>query len=166
MGGVGAPVVVQHDDRTPTGSRRTSFFTRGILGPEAWPIFMRWSRRLVERFSVAASLVEDPIGGWRFQPWMFDRAASAARQVGAPPHVDIAGLRALATLLEDVAPASGTPRKARFERSIGLSRRESARCPCRASSPRISSICSPIRTMSRRRGPRNGRRCPPRRAGR
>src|ERR1700737_5342372 len=28
--------VVQHDDGTPTGSRSTSFFIRGILGPDAW----------------------------------------------------------------------------------------------------------------------------------
>jgi hypothetical protein len=27
--------IVQHDDGTPTGSRRTSFFIRGILGPDA-----------------------------------------------------------------------------------------------------------------------------------
>ncbi|QND61886.1 hypothetical protein [Mesorhizobium huakuii] len=40
---------------------------------------------------------------------MFDRAANAALQVGAAPHVDIAALRALATLLQDVTPASGTP---------------------------------------------------------
>jgi hypothetical protein len=33
--------VVQHDDGTPTGSRSTSFFIRGILGPDAWSIFMR-----------------------------------------------------------------------------------------------------------------------------
>lgn len=39
---------------------------------------------------------------------MFDRAASAAWQIGAAPHVDIAALRALATLLQDVTPASGT----------------------------------------------------------
>src|SRR5229473_609010 len=52
--------VVQHDDGTPTGSRSTSFFIRGILGPDAWSIFMRWLRRLAERFSVAASLVGHP----------------------------------------------------------------------------------------------------------
>jgi hypothetical protein len=33
--------VVQHDDGTPTGSRSTSFFIRGILGPDAWSMFMR-----------------------------------------------------------------------------------------------------------------------------
>jgi hypothetical protein len=65
---VRSALVVQHDDRTPTGSRSTSFFTRGILGLDAWFTSMRWSRRLVERFSVAASLVGHPIGGWRFQP--------------------------------------------------------------------------------------------------
>jgi hypothetical protein len=44
-------LVVQHDDGTPTGSRSTSFFIRGILGPDAWSIFMRWLRRLAERFT-------------------------------------------------------------------------------------------------------------------
>jgi hypothetical protein len=52
--------VVQHDDGTPTGSRSTSFFLRGILAPDAWSIFKRWLRRLAERFSVAASLVRHP----------------------------------------------------------------------------------------------------------
>src|ERR1700737_822495 len=60
--------VVQHDDGTPTGSRSTSFFIRGILGPDAWSIFMRWLRRLAERFSVAASLVGHLRDGWRFRP--------------------------------------------------------------------------------------------------
>src|ERR1700682_1975591 len=49
--------IVQHGDGTPTGSRSTSFFIRGILGPDAWSIFMRWLRGLAERFSFAASLV-------------------------------------------------------------------------------------------------------------
>jgi hypothetical protein len=40
---------------------------------------------------------------------MFDRAASAAWRVGAAPRVDIAVLRALATLLRDVTPASAAP---------------------------------------------------------
>src|ERR1700737_2268768 len=61
-------LVVQHDDGTPTGSRSTSFFIRGILGPDAWSIFMRWLRRLAERFSVAASLVGHPGDGWGFRP--------------------------------------------------------------------------------------------------
>src|SRR3979490_3065435 len=61
-------VVVQHDYGTPTGSRSTSFFIRGILGPDAWSIFMRWLRRLAERFSVAASLVGHLRDGWRFRP--------------------------------------------------------------------------------------------------
>src|SRR5271157_6349793 len=60
--------VVQHDDGTPTGSRSTSFFIRGILGPDAWSIFMRWLRRLAEKFSVVASLVGHPGDGWRFRP--------------------------------------------------------------------------------------------------
>jgi len=58
-------VIVQHDDGTPTGSRSTSFFIRGILGPDAWCIFMRWSRRLAEIFSVAVFLVGHPIVGWK-----------------------------------------------------------------------------------------------------
>src|SRR5258707_14588952 len=61
-------LVVQHDDGTPTGSRSASFFIRGILGPDAWSIFMRWLRRRAERFSVAASLVGRPGDGWRFRP--------------------------------------------------------------------------------------------------
>src|ERR1700686_2645998 len=60
--------VVQHDDGTPTGSRSTSFFIHGILGPDAWSMFMRWLRRQVERFSVVASLVGHPEDGWRFRP--------------------------------------------------------------------------------------------------
>src|SRR5258708_36707265 len=59
-------VVVQHDDGTPTGSRSTSFFIRGILGPDAWAIFMRWLRRLAARVSVAASVVGHLGDGWRF----------------------------------------------------------------------------------------------------
>ena len=65
---VRAPGVVQHDDGTPTGSRRTSFFIRGIRGPDAWSIFMRWLRRREERFSGAAYLVGHPCDGWRFRP--------------------------------------------------------------------------------------------------
>jgi hypothetical protein len=40
---------------------------------------------------------------------MFDRAASAVWHVGAAPHVDIAALRALAALLQDITPASANP---------------------------------------------------------
>ena len=46
QGQMRAGPIVQHDDGTPTGSRSTSFFIRGILGPDAWSIFMRWLRRL------------------------------------------------------------------------------------------------------------------------
>src|SRR5258707_9665013 len=95
-------LVVQHDDGTPTGSRSANFFIRGILGPDAWSIFMRWLRRLAERFSVAASLVGHLRDGWRFRPGMFDRAARATWRVGATPYVGIAVLTALATLLQDV----------------------------------------------------------------
>src|ERR1700737_4358693 len=61
-----AGAIVQHADGTPTGPRSASFFIHGILGPDAWSIFMRWLRRLAERFSVAASLVwheewDDPL---------------------------------------------------------------------------------------------------------
>src|SRR6202051_1686470 len=52
-----AYLVVQLDDGTPTGSRSTSFFIRGILGPDAWSIFMRWLRRLGEGVSGGASRV-------------------------------------------------------------------------------------------------------------
>jgi hypothetical protein len=34
-------MVVQHDDRTPTGPRRASFFTHGTPGQGAWFTFMR-----------------------------------------------------------------------------------------------------------------------------
>jgi hypothetical protein len=36
-----ALLIVQRDDRTPTGPRRASFFTRGIRGRGAWFTFMR-----------------------------------------------------------------------------------------------------------------------------
>src|ERR1700720_3318382 len=65
---VSPDAIVQHDDGTPTGSRSTSFFIRGILGPDAWSIFMRWLRRRAEMFSVAASLVGHLRDGWRFRP--------------------------------------------------------------------------------------------------
>jgi hypothetical protein len=46
-------------------------------------------------------------GRWLEIPaWMFDRAACAAWRVGAAPHVDIAVLSALATLLQDVTSVS------------------------------------------------------------
>src|SRR6202140_3490023 len=60
--------IIQRDDGTPTGSRSPSFFIRGILGPDAWSIFMRWLTGVAERFSVAASLVGHPGDGWRFRP--------------------------------------------------------------------------------------------------
>src|SRR6202048_1796808 len=87
-------LIVQHDDGTPTGSRSTSFFIRGILGPDAWSIFMRWLRKLAERFSVAASLGGHPRDGWRFRPGCSIPAACATWRVGAAPYVDIAVLTA------------------------------------------------------------------------
>src|SRR5258708_7911172 len=66
QGSMRSDAIVQHDDGTPTGSRSTSFFIRGILGPDAWSIFIRLLRTLAERFSVAASLVEHPRACWRF----------------------------------------------------------------------------------------------------
>src|SRR5467141_1811909 len=77
-------LIVQHDDGTPTGSRSTSFFIRGILGPDAWSIFMRWLRRLAERFSVAASLVGHPGDGWRFR-----RGCSIGRPAQSPGHCQL-----------------------------------------------------------------------------
>src|SRR3981081_996453 len=106
-------LIVQHGDGTPTGSRSTSFFIRGILGPDAWSIFMRCLGRRADRFSVAASLVGHPGNGWRYRAWMFDRAARAAWRVGAAPYVDIAVLTALATLLQDVTSVSGAPSQLR-----------------------------------------------------
>jgi len=44
---------------------------------------------------------------------MFDRAARATWRVGAAPHVDIAVLSALATLLQDVTSVSGAPSQLR-----------------------------------------------------
>ena len=91
---------------------------------------------------------------------MFDQAARATWRVGAAPYVDLAALGALATLLQDVRGRFWRSIAiAGFERSIGLSRRESGRCPCRASPRHSSSICSPIHTTPRRRRRRNGRRC-------
>jgi hypothetical protein len=82
-------LVIQHADGTPTGSRSPSFLIGGILGPDAWSIFMRWLRRLAARFSVAASLVGHPGDG----------AARTAWRVGAAPYVEIAVLTALAMLV-------------------------------------------------------------------
>ena len=106
--------VVQHDDGTPTGSRSTSFFIRGILGPDALSIFMRWLRRRPDRSSVAASLVGHPGEGLEIPAWMFDRAARAAWRVGAAPYVEIAVLTALATLLQVVTSVSDAPSQHHF----------------------------------------------------
>jgi hypothetical protein len=38
---MGTGAIVQHDDRTPTGPRRASFFTHGTPGQGAWFTFMR-----------------------------------------------------------------------------------------------------------------------------
>src|SRR5258705_13393508 len=42
-------------DGTPTGSRSTSFFIRGILGPDARSIFMRWSNTSTARTGLLSS---------------------------------------------------------------------------------------------------------------
>jgi hypothetical protein len=34
--------IVQRDDGTPTGPRSARFFIDGILGRDAWFVFMRW----------------------------------------------------------------------------------------------------------------------------
>src|SRR6202790_1765542 len=106
-------VVVQHDDGTPTGSRSTSFFIRGIL----------WAGCLVDIHEVVekagrevfrCSLSGRASARWLEIPaWMFDRAAGAAWRVGAAPYVDIAVLTALATLLQDVTSVSGAPSQLR-----------------------------------------------------
>jgi NAD(P)-dependent dehydrogenase (short-subunit alcohol dehydrogenase family) len=79
---------------------------RGILGPDAWSIFMRWLRRRAERFSVAASLVGRPGDGWRFRPGC-SIGRPARPGVLAAPYLGIAVLTALATLLQDVTSVSG-----------------------------------------------------------
>src|ERR1700681_1983279 len=142
-------VVVQHDDGTPTGSRSTSFFIRGILGPDAWSIFMRWLRRLAERFSVAASLVGHPGDGWRFRAGC---SARAAWRVGAAPYVDIAVLTALATLLQDVTSVSGAPSQLQ-DSSAALGSHDANRgdvhaAPAYRSSP-SSQQCTSIRSVLR-----------------
>src|ERR1700722_10451878 len=78
---MGSDVVVQHDDETPTGSRSTSFFIRGILGPDAWSIFMRWLRRLAERFPLQASPVGHPGDSWRLRLGCSIGAARAAWRI-------------------------------------------------------------------------------------
>jgi hypothetical protein len=50
---------------------------------------------------------------------MFDRAARAARRVGAAPSVDIAVLTALATLLQDVRSVSGAASQLRDSSAAG-----------------------------------------------
>jgi hypothetical protein len=144
-------VIVQHDDGTPTGSRSTSFFIRGILGPDAWSIFMRWLRRLAERFSVAAS--GRASGRWLEIPaWMFDRAARAAWRVGAAPCVEIAVLPALATLLQDVTSVSGAPSQLR-DSSAALGSHDTNRGDVHAApayrSPPSSQQCTSVRSVSR-----------------
>lgn len=62
--------------------------------------------------------------------WMFDGVVSASWRITTAPHLDLAALGALASLLRD----TGYPIAIAGDgRSIGLSRRESGRCPCRAS---------------------------------
>src|SRR5260370_41492957 len=51
--------------------------------------------------------------GLEMPAWMFGRAARAPWHVGAAPHVDIAVLSALATLLLDVTSVSGAPSQLR-----------------------------------------------------
>ncbi|WP_206108871.1 hypothetical protein, partial [Rhizobium laguerreae] len=49
-------LIVQHDDRTPTGRRFVSFYIRGILGAvSSCMSMMRWPK--VRTFSAAAYLV-------------------------------------------------------------------------------------------------------------
>src|SRR5260370_6734533 len=106
-----ARAIIQHDDGTPTGSRSTSFFIRGILGPDAWSIFMRWLRRLAERFSAAASLVRHAGDGWRFRPGC--SIGRPARPGVLAPLPMLTLLTALATLLQDVTSVSGAPSQLR-----------------------------------------------------
>lgn len=77
--------VVQHDDRTPTGSRITTFFTRGILGAGS----LAHIHEVVEKAGrevFRCGLSGRASDRWLEIPaWMFDWVASAAWQVGATP---------------------------------------------------------------------------------
>src|SRR5258707_1986687 len=142
-------LVVQHDDGTPTGSR-TSFFIRGILGPDAWSIFMRWLRRLAERFSVAASLVGHPGDGWRFRPGC--SIGRPARPGVLAPLPMLTLLTALATLLQDVTSVSGAPSQLR-DSSAALGSHDANRgdvhaAPAYRSSP-SSQQCTSVRSVLR-----------------
>src|ERR1700736_3510430 len=106
---MGSDAIVTHDDGTPTGSRSTSFFIRGI----PWAGCLVHIHEVVEKAGrevFRCSLSGRASGRWLEIPaWMFDRAARAAWRVGAAPYVEIAVLTALATLLQDVTSVSGAP---------------------------------------------------------
>src|SRR6266550_426098 len=143
--------IVQHDDGTPTGSRSTSFFIRGILGPDAWSIFMRWLRRLAERFSVAASLVGHPGDGWRFRAGCSIGRLTRLGVLAPLPMVDIAVLTALATLLQDVTSVSGAPSQLR-DSGAALGSHDANRGDVHAPayrSPPSSQQCTSVRSVLR-----------------
>src|SRR6202790_2641326 len=142
--------IIQHDDGTPTGSRSTSFFIRGILGPDAWSMLMRCLRRRGERFSVAASLVGHPGDGWRFRPGCSIGRPARPGVLAPLPNVDIAVLTALATLLQDVTSVSGAPSQLR-DSSAALGSHEANRGDVHAApayrSPSSSEQCTSVRSV-------------------
>src|SRR5258706_15077442 len=59
-------VVVQHDDGTPTGSRSTSFFIRGILSAKCSPkATLAWVAGLPARIAVAGEALSSIVGNRR-----------------------------------------------------------------------------------------------------
>jgi hypothetical protein len=145
-------VVVQHDDGTPTGSRSTSFFIRGI----PWAGCLVHIHEVVEKAGgevFRCSLSGRATGRWLEIPaWMFDRAAGATWRVGAAPYVDIAVLTALATLLQDMTSVSGAPSQLR-DSSAALGSHDANRGDVHAApayrSPSSSQQCTSVRSVLR-----------------
>src|SRR6202163_2648839 len=91
-------------------------------------------------------------GRWLEIPgWMFDRAARATWRVGAAPHVDIAVLSALATLLQDVTSVSSASSQLR-DSSAALGSHDANRGDVHAPayrSPPSSQQCTSVRSVLR-----------------
>lgn len=71
--------------------------------------------------------------------WMFDRVPSASWRITTAPHVDLAALCALATLLRDTSAPSQSQE---MGAALGSHDADRGRCPCRASPRHTSSIRS------------------------
>lgn len=115
-------IVIQHDDRTPTGQRFASFCIRGIPGLVSSSTSMRrWPKgRLFSVAAVLALLLNGSLKSRRGR--ILAQPAGPARRTRQPAYFGkIAGRSwRLITMRGD-------------GRSIGLSRNESGRCPCHAS---------------------------------